>query len=195
MAISAYLYCLKPYEDHPSPWTIVAESNLRNLDVGYPVTKTKANWNAEYNFGIKRDLDKKMQEQYGLGIGGGGLFGLGAEKCWPDTLHGWLLNVVMKVVRIFSAINDDVAAYAKGQSDFSSRMWDWWTQGLKLYMFRMGIPSVGSTNAAGACRFRIQQEDSLEECQLPEDAVAIIDAFLEQMCVVRLTPMCRMVLC
>jgi hypothetical protein len=107
------------------------------------------------------------------------------------------------MVRILSAINDDVAAYAKGQSDFSSRMWDWWTQGLKLYMFRMGIPSVGSTNAAGACRFmymhkelyRIQKDDSSEECQLPEDAVAIIDAFLGQMCAVRRTPMCRKVLC
>ena len=58
---------------------------------------------------------------------------------------------------------------------------------------------MGSTNAAGARRFlymhkmpyRILREDLSEEYLLPEDAVEIIEAFLEQMCVVRRSPMCK----
>lgn len=193
MALSEVLYCLRPFDDHPSPWTPIDNVNVANLDVSCSVTKTKEHWGQVWNLGIKRDLDAKMRKEYDLGKEGGGLLGLGGENTFIDTLHGWILNVMMKTVRIFCAINDDVAANANGMGDISSRIWARWTEVLKIHLFRMGIPSVGSTNAGGARHFlyffsvllyKFERQDGNVEYLLPEDAVYIIEAFLGQMCAV-----------
>jgi hypothetical protein len=171
VALQVMLHGSLPYADYPMFRSILMQSQLGNMDLCGPTSKTEESWDESWNQGIDHAASRKYRpaEQKTGGVGG-----FTADTSMSDSLHQFLIRTIGQLVSKVGEILDACSG-KDGAERVLDRVVKWWRRlGIKTYISGEDSQTLSCT-VLHACRWLRQSEQLFRETSAGQ-SVGIVPA-------------------
>lgn len=190
MALMTLLYGRFPYEDYCMLFSTLMQTQLANMDLAGPTTKTGGFWAKPWNQGLDSDAAARNMVE---GQITGGVGGFTADNSVSDSLHLLCIRTLNRIVTLMGEVLDS-CSQAKTLDNVLDRAVSHWRNVLQIRTYRAGVDSktLSCTVLNGKRWLRLHKllftevtTDGQEVKLLPGPACEIIEMFLQQLQMVR----------